>query len=153
MAIVKSDYANGRKAMPAPVGSEVVNVLISMEVTAAQTASGDLWHMGDLPENCALVDAVYAADDLDSNGAPALVTSFGVINDGETDLTSAIQAGLTIGQAAGAARLTPDITTLTTVTTGSARKKLGYKVTTAAATGAAGTVYLSLSYRNAAYGE
>ncbi|MCK7581004.1 MAG: hypothetical protein MZV65_39370 [Chromatiales bacterium] len=122
-------------------------MLLSLPVTAAQTAAGDIYLMGELPEDCALVDAVFAATDLDT-GTPAHAMSFGVINDDETDLATALQAALTVGQAGTAARLTPTVTTLTTKTDGKTRKKLGYKVTTASATGAAGTVYLSLSYRS-----
>jgi hypothetical protein len=44
------------------------------------------------------------------------------------------------------------VATLTTKSTGSTRLKLGYKVTTASDAGAAGTVYLSLSYRALAHG-
>lgn len=146
MATVKSNWITGRNPMPTPVGSEVVNVLLSVEVTAAQTAADTIIMMGSLPENCALVDAVFAADDLDS-GSPAMVMSFGTINADEDDLTTTLQAGLTVGQG-GAARLTPTVATLGVV----GAVNLGYKVTTAAATGVAGTVLLSLSYRATAYG-
>lgn len=147
MATVRSPWALGKQPMPTPAGSEVVNVLLSLPVTAAQTAAGDIYLMGELPEDCALVDAVFAATDLDT-GTPAHAMSFGVINDDENDLATALQTALTVGQAGTAARLTPTVTTLTTKTDGKTRKKLGYKVTTASATGAAGTVYLSLSYRS-----
>jgi hypothetical protein len=152
MATVKSDWVTGKKPMPSPNGSEVVNVLLALPVTAAQTDLADIYIMGELPEDCALVDAVYAATDLDTAGSPAIALSFGVVNTGETDLGTVLQAAITVGQAGTAARLTPTLTTLGTVTDGSTRKKLGYKVTTAAGTGAAGTVYLSLSYRSTAYG-
>lgn len=152
MALVQSDWATGKKPMPAPNGSELVNVRLDMEVTAAQTALGDIYEMGYLPENCALVDAVYVTDDLDSNGTPAMVMSFGVINSGGTDLDTALEASLDVAQAGTAARMTVTPTALGVVTDGATRKKLGYKVTTAAATGAAGTVSLILSYRATAYG-
>lgn len=152
MATVNSDWADGRKAMPAPNGSEIVNVLLQTEVTAAQTALNDIYYMGELPEDCILVDAVYAADDLDTNVSPAMVMSFGVLNAGATDIATAVEASLDVAQAGTAARLTPTVAALTLANDGSTRKKLGYKVTTAAATGAAGTVYLSLSYRSTTHG-
>lgn len=153
MATVQSDYAKGTKAMPSPVGGEVINLLIALPVTAAQTAANDIYEMGYLPENCSLVDCAFASTDLDTNGTPAMVASFGILNSGATDLDgTALQASLTIGQAGTATSMTKTVTTLTTTCNGSTRKKLGYKVTTAAATGAAGTVYLSLSYRAATLG-
>ncbi|NCC40559.1 MAG: hypothetical protein EOM21_14110 [Gammaproteobacteria bacterium] len=147
MATVKSPWALGSKPMPIPNGSEVVNVLLECPVTAAQTAANDIYFMGELPEDCAFVDAVLAATDLDTAGSPAIVLSFGVLNDGATDIATALQASLNVGQAGVPARITPTLTTLGLKTDGKTRKKLGYKVTTAAGTGAAGTAYLSLSYR------
>lgn len=151
MATIKSDWVTGRKAMPSPSGSEVVNVLLSLPITAAQTALNDIYLMGELPEDTILVDAVFAATDIDT-GTAAHVMSFGEVNAAEDDLTTALQAGVDVGKAGTATRLTHTPTTLTLATTASARKKLGYKVTTAADAGAAGTVYLSLSYRSTSYG-
>jgi hypothetical protein len=147
MANTKSQAVDGNTPMPTPIGSEVVNVLLSVEVLAANLGAGDLIIMGELPEDCVLVDAVYAADDLDSNGTPAIVISFGTVNAGETDLTTVIEAGLTTAQAGGAARMTPTVASLG-IQGGASGVSVGYKVTTAAATGAAGTALLSLSYRS-----
>lgn len=147
MTTVKSPWVLGSKPMPIPNGSEVVNVLVECPVTAAQTAADDIYYMCDLPEDCAFVDAVLASTDLDTDGTPAIAMSFGVLNDGATDIATALQAALAIGQAGAPARITPTLTTLGLKTDGKTRKKLGYKVTTAADVGAAGTVYLSLSYR------
>lgn len=152
MATVRSPWALGSKSMPVPNGSEVVNVLLECPVTATQTAADDIYLMGELPEDCALVDAVFAATDIDTDGTPAHAMSFGIVNAAESDLTTTLQASITVGQAATAARLTPTVATLTTKSTGSTRLKLGYKVTTASDAGAAGTVYLSLSYRALAHG-
>lgn len=151
MTIIKSDHANGRKAMPQPAGSEVVNVMLVLAILAAETASGDLYHMGDLPEDCAFVDAVFEATDLDT-GTPAIILAFGVINDAEDDLDVTLEAGIDLAQAGGVARVTLTSALLALVTPGNARKKLGFKVTTASATGADGTVKTSLSYRASAYG-
>jgi hypothetical protein len=152
MATVRSPWALGSKPMPIPNGSEVVNVLLECDIPAARTALNDIYLMGELPEDCALVDAVFASTDLDTAGSPAAVLAFGVINAAEADLTTTLQATLTIAQAGTAARMTPTVATLTAKSTSSTRVKLGYKVTTAAGTGAAGTVYLSLSYRALAHG-
>jgi hypothetical protein len=151
MANTKSAWATGKQPMPSPVGSEVLNVLLSVEVAAGDLGAGDLIIMGELPADCVLVDAVYAFDDLDSGGAPALSLTFGTINTGETDLDTTIEASITEGQAGGAARLTPTLAALA-VQGGSTGVAVGYKVATAAATGAAGTAQLSLSYRAVAHG-
>lgn len=152
MALVTSDWASGKIPMPQPVGAEVVSVLISLPVTAAQTADGDLYYMCDLPENCKLVDAIYAATDIDT-GSPAHAMSFGQVPDtGTGALTTALEASITVGQGGTAARMTPTRTTMAFATTGAAKKRLGYEVTTSSATGAAGTVYLELFYRSTIHG-
>jgi hypothetical protein len=152
MPTARSPWVLGSKPMPIPNGSEVVNVLLECPVTAALTAANDIYLMGELPEDCALVDAVFASTDLDTKATAEIVLSFGIVNAAENDLTTTLQAALDISQAGTAARLTPTVATLTTKSTSSTRLKLGYKVTTAAGTAAAGTVYLSLSYRALAHG-
>jgi hypothetical protein len=145
MAKVQSNWAKGVIPMPTPTGGEVVNVTLTLAVASTETALNDIYEMGALPAGCVLVDATFAATDLDTAGSPANVMSFGVVNAGGTDLDTTLQASLTIGQGGTAARLTPTRDTMLL----SGAKKLGYKVTTASGTGAAGTVYLNLSYRNA----
>ena len=151
MSNTKSAWALGSQPMPSPVGSEVVNVTMAVEVAAANLAANDLIIMGELPENCVLVDAVFAADDLDSNGTPTLSLNFGTINAGETDLDTVVQTGITVGRTGGAVRLTPTVASLG-VKGGSEGKQVGFKVATASATGAAGTVLLNMSYRETAHG-
>ncbi len=152
MSNTKSKAANGIEPMPTPMGSEVVNVLLTAEIAAADSADGDIIILGELPEDCAFVDAVYVADDLDSNGTPALVSSFGVVNADEDGLDTVLQAGLTVGQAAGAVRATLTVAMLELVAAANAPKVLGFEVTTSAATGAAGTLGISLSYRSVHHG-
>lgn len=151
MGNTKSPAVLGTRPQPSPVGSELVNVMLSAEVAAGDLGAGDLIILGRIPEDCVLVDAIYASDDLDSNGAPAVVLSFGTVNAGETDLTTVIEAGLTIAQAGGAARLTPTVANMA-ILGGDNGLDVGFKVTTAAATGAAGTLQVSLSYRSVHHG-
>jgi hypothetical protein len=151
MATVTSKWQSGELQMPIPGGPETITVLTSLAVTAAQTDDDDIYEMCPLPAGCALVDAVFAATDLDT-GTPAHVMSFGVVNADGDDLTTALMAGVDVGKAGTATRLTPTLTTLGTKASDDAPIKLGYKVTTASATGAAGTVYLQVSYRATNYG-
>jgi hypothetical protein len=150
----RSDYASGKKPMPTPTGPEVVNVLTSLTLTSAQVdalAANDIVVMGYLPEDCAFVDAICAMTTGIDTGS-GLDLDFGVVNDGESDLTTELQNSILVDGTTSLARVTMTETMLTLATTGSARKKLGYKVATAATTPAAGTIYLSLSYRASNYG-
>jgi hypothetical protein len=151
--VYKSDWATGVKPMPLPSGPEVVNVLMSKTLTAAEVDAlgvDDLIIMGYLPEDCVLVDAVFADTDLDTGDA--LDLDFGVINAAENDLaTKLVDAPLVAGTRHVTA-LTHTVATLTTASTSSARKYLGYQVDVVAHTQAAGTLYLSLSYRNKHHG-
>ena len=152
MATLKSPWVEGSKQLPTPMGSELVNVLLELDVAAAQTASGDIYHMADLPEDCVLVDAVYSATDVDTHGTPTHAMSFGILNAAATDIATALETAIAVGRAGTATRMTPTRATQAVKSTGSARTPIGYKVTTASATGAAGTIYLSLTYRAAAFG-
>lgn len=150
MANTKSPWAGGNKPMIAPMGSEVINVMLLTTVAAANLAANDLIMICDLPEDCVFVDAAFVSDDLDSDGAPALVLNFGVVNDAETDLETTLQAGLTVGQAGGVVRATLT-KALLELKGGDTGKRLGFKVATAAATGQAGELGMSLSYRAVAH--
>lgn len=151
MSTKKSPWVLGSKPMPQPVGSEVVNVLLEAELATGDLTANDIIIMGAVPADCVIVDAVFAADDLDSDGTPALVLAFGTINGDQDDLTTTLQADAGVGQAANAVRATLTPTILAT-TGGTSGQEVGYKVTTAPATAAAGTVMLSLSYRATAHG-
>ena len=152
MAKLTSKWLNGELQMPIPGGPETITVLVSLPVTAALTAAASIYEMCPLPAECALVDAVFASTDLDTDGTPAVVLDFGIVNAAGDDLTTTLHAGLTIGQAGTAARLTPTLTTLTTKAGAVDPIKLGYKVATAPDAAAAGTVHLQVSYRAINYG-
>lgn len=150
----RSPWATGAKVMPTPTGSEVINVLLSHTMTSAEVdalAANDIITMGWLPENCAFVDAICAMTTGIDTGS-GLDLDFGIVNAGETDLTTELQNSILVDGTTSLARVTMTETMLTLNTDGATKKKLGYKVATAATTPAAGTVYLSLSYRSTQYG-
>jgi hypothetical protein len=152
--IYHSDHASGKKPMPTPSGPEVVNVLTSLTLTSAQVdalAANDIVVMGYLPENCAFVDAICAMTAGIDTGS-GLDLDFGVVLDAETDLATELVNSILVDGTTSLARVTMTETMLTLKTTGSARKKLGFKVATVATTPAAGTLYLSLSYRAVSFG-
>jgi len=152
--VYRSDWATGKKPMPTPAGPEVINVLMSLTLTSAQTdalAANDLVIMGYLPEDCAFIDAICAMTTGIDTGS-GLDLDFGVVNDGETDLATELVNSILVDGTTSLARVTMTETMLTLNTDGKTRKKLGFKVATAATTPAAGTLYLSLSYRATAFG-
>lgn len=151
----RSPHALGKIQMPSPNGSELVNVMTSLTMTADEVdalVADDIIVMGYLPEDCTLVDAVAADTDLDTGDA--LDLDLGIINDDEDDWETdgELQNSILVAGTTHVARVTPTVEILTTVTDGKSRKKLGFKVATAAGTAAAGTLYLSLTYRSATLG-
>lgn len=154
MAFTNSnDYIDGRKPVPFPAGAEVVAVKFELELATGDLDLNDIGQIGVLPAGCIPVALDVYADDLDS-GIPALVTSIGLLNSGEDDISTASAdggaawaTGVTTGQAAGAASLVSFA--LHNVTKSTSDRKIGVKVTTAAATAVAGTYGIVLSYRAA----
>lgn len=145
--MIEGPYSKGTKSMPPPAGGELMTRRLYCAVTAAQLTSGAILAVGYLPVDCEFVDAVHFATDLDTGGTPAVVMSFGVINDAGTDLDVVMQAGIDVGKTGGAVRATLTAASLLIASGSATPKRLGYKVTTAPATAAAGTVYTDLSYR------
>ena len=144
----RSAHALGKLQMPSPNGSEVVNVMTRLTMTDDEVdalVADDIIYMGYLPEDCVLVDAVA--------GSLKLNLDFGIINDDEDDWDTGgeLQSEIVNASTTMVARLTPTLQTLTTVTDGNTRKKLGFKVNGKSGT-TADTVYLSLSYRSATLG-
>ena len=99
------------------------------EYTTGQLELNDVLEMGYIPAGATLVGFLLFSDDLDSNGAPALVRKITV---GSTDVAT----GLTTGQSAGGAYVGMEPLVLTADTL------VKITNTTAAATAAAGTTVL-----------
>jgi hypothetical protein len=147
MPRIQSLYAQGRLPVPVSQGSDLVTLAFecAVPVTGDGTALNDIIEMGNLPAGHVPVDVLYSATDLDTNGAPAHAVSFGVLNAGKTDISTdaadggaAWATGLVIGQAGTLAR--QSAVAIHNVTPSPAHRALGFKVTTAALTKAAGTI-------------
>jgi len=157
MALLKTDYAKGIKPMPVAQGSEIVAVRMEYSLAAA-LALNDVIYMGDLPVDHVPVDFMVDADDLDTNGAPAIVLDVGIINATDNGLSAASDDGgagwllsSNIGQAGGMARPTTNV--LSRVKPTSSSRRVGVHVSTGPATGAtSGKVGLTLLYRAGHYG-
>jgi len=75
----------------------------SVAVAADGTGSGDIIMLAPIPSNASVVSIKLAADDLDSNGSPALAWNLGVYTTGGTVKDAdAFASAITLGQAATA---------------------------------------------------
>lgn len=154
MAFTNSnDYLDGRKPVVFPSGSEVVAVRFPISLVAADLDVNDIGRVGILPAGCVPVGLLIDSDDLDT-GAAAVAMSVGVLNAGETDLSTAEAdggaawgTGLTVAQAGGQVQVTSKA--LSRVTPTQTDRMIGLKVTTAPATKAPGVVGVTLLYRTA----
>ena len=157
MANHQSDYAKGIRQVPVANGSELLSQRFEVSLPANH-ALNDIIEFGHLPEDHVPVDFVLDAADLDSNGAPAIVLSAGLLNAGKTDISTDADDGgaawLTasnIGQAGGIARPTVRALWLTKPKPAT-RRMLGAKITTGAATAQAGVLAMTVHYRAAHHG-
>lgn len=158
MANHKSDYAKGMRPMPVANGAEVASIRMVVSLPAGQ-AVNDIIEFGELPEDHVPVDFVLDAADIDTNVTPTVVLSAGLLNAAKTDISAGADdggaawlTGSTIGQAGGMARPTVRALWLTNPLAAT-KRMLGAKITTGAATAAAGDVAMTIYYRAAHYGR
>lgn len=142
-----NDFLTGRRPVQTPAGAEVLAQRAAIALVAADLDANDAGAVGILPAGCVPVGLTYDSDDLDTNGAPTVVASVGLMNADDSDLTSVWVAGITTSQAGGATVLASK--ELMRVAPASVDRKFGIKFTAAAATKAAGTVGLTLAIRAA----
>lgn len=154
---VSNDYITGRKPIPTPAGSEVLEVRFELELTTTDLALNTIGQIGILPAGCIPIDVMCYHDDLDASTA-ALVTQIGIWDGSASSLsTSAADGGAhwgvtTASTAALSERLTRNGIALDSVTASTSDRKIGMKVTTAPTTAAAGTYGIRVLYRAAASG-
>lgn len=149
-----NDYLTGRKPTVFPAGAEVVAVRYPIALVAADLDENDIGAVGILPAGCVPVGVLVDSDDLDTNAAPAIALSVGVLNGDGDDLSTAAAdggaawgTGLTVAQAGGQVQVLSKA--LARVAATGVDRTVALKVTTAAATKAAGTVGVTLLYRAA----
>lgn len=151
--LYQSDQAKSIASIPYPAcAGDVVAQRISFVFPAA-IALGDIVEMGVLPPGCRLVDAILDTDDLDSNGVPTIKFDVGLMSGtfGDNDPTrtcgAEILSAVTTPQAGGVVR--PTLATAFRTAPSNVEQPIGIKINTAAATGVAGTVGLTLLYATA----
>lgn len=155
MAFTNSnDYLDGRKPLPEPAGGEVVCVRFPLALVAADLDANDIGKIGKLPAGCIPVDVKFDADDLDTNGAPTIAASVGILNATLDDISTATAdggaawgTGLTTAQAGGQTVVTSKA--LSRVQAAAADRFIGVKFTAASATKAAGNIGLTVAYAKA----
>lgn len=127
------------QVLPHAQGPLLNGVVWTTELATTQLELNDVVQMGYIPNGVTLIGFVAFADDLDTNGSPALVWKITV---GATD----VRTGVTIGQAA--AGLTNSLTQFLAIdpVTTTAATLVSVTFTTAAATAAAGTFCLTPVY-------
>lgn len=147
MARIQSNYANGKLPTPISQGSDLVCLPFECDVPASGdgTVVNDIIEMGVLPAGHVPVDVIYSATDLDTNGTPTHAVSFGVLNAAKDDISTAAadggaawETGLQVGRAGTMVRQSTAV--LDAVAASTAARALGFKVTTASATKAAGKI-------------
>lgn len=114
----------------------------------ATLASGDIAVVGYLPLACQPVDAIVYTDRLDTGGTPKLKFAVGILNDEGTDLIPGTEfivdgaggaAGVIRGNGPGLKGIIPD-------RNADEDRVVAVKITTAAATKAAGEMRVRLTY-------
>jgi len=116
-------------------------------------AADDIAKVGYLPAGCVPIDVIVVADEIDAHGTDTLVMEIGLLNDDEDDIITAAsfiaaaQADtaptVTRAAAVGMIGIAPDETN---------DRVVAIKITTAAATKAAGGVRVIMTYRASNYG-
>lgn len=144
MTIHQSDHAKGTKDTPYPaVAGMAVSYRASMSVPTTVVAN-DILELGVVPAGCRVIDITLDCDDLDSNGAPAMVFDVGLMNGevGEPDVSRTCDdrffAASNLGQAGGVAR--PSKVDAYRDSPSNVSRSIGVEVTTAAATAQAGVI-------------
>lgn len=154
----KSNYVKGVTPMPSPAGAEVVNVFTSVALLTTDIDLADVVQLFTLPAGCVPVDYVIGATDMDT-GTAILAANFGLLNAGETAISTAAADGgaAWLGALAlsGTAALTLATATkaaydvLKAVQPSSVDRIVAFVISTAATTAAAGTLTCELSYKAA----
>lgn len=147
-----NDILTGRVPALSPAGGEVVAQRGAINLLTGDLVLNDTGAVMLLPAGCVPVDAVIDMDDLDS-GAAALVFQLGIVNAGETDLSTAAADGgahwgtTVAANTANTQRLTFNGKAMVSVQPTQVDRKVGLKVATAPSTAVAGQVGVTLFFR------
>ncbi|MRX32812.1 hypothetical protein [Aminobacter sp. MDW-2] len=110
--------------------------------------NGDIIELACIPATCRPIDIILDSDDLDSNGAPAIVVDVGLMsgdwgdNDNTRTCGQEFFVGATTAQAGGVAR--PTAKTAVRVPSAPYARSIGVKIVTKAATAQLGDIGLTV---------
>jgi hypothetical protein len=139
MATQKSKMALGQVSVPSLM-SVLVAGLLYEHTTTGVLAAGDIIELGPIEGTVKPVDCTLITDDLDTNAAPTITLTVGILNAAKTDIdaaaTSTWIALSTAGQAGGVAQATTANCYLSGATAAGVNRTLGIKVVTGPATSA-----------------
>jgi hypothetical protein len=154
-AATANDFMTGRKNLPTPAGTEVTAARFTIALGTGDLDANDIGAFAILPAGCVPVDLFVDATDMDSSTA-AMVLTFGVLESAAaTALSTAAANGggawgaTTAANTAFTQRLALTGNNMANVTATQADRLVGCIVTTAPTTAVAGTLGLTLFYRNA----
>jgi hypothetical protein len=150
-----NDFMTGRKALPTPAGTEITAARFTISLGTADLDQNDIGAFAKLPAGCVPVDLIVDATDMDSSTA-AMVLTFGVMTTAAASALSTETAdgggawgATTASNTAFSQRITPTLNNMAKVTATQTDRLVGCIVTTAPTTAVAGTLGLTILYRNA----
>lgn len=132
-----TQYAN-KTGVSQSGGAGNVNVAYFEVATTAALTTSDVINFGYLPANARILAATLESTDIDTNGTPTIA-----LNVGDSGSATRLFAGSTVGQA-GTAAVASAVAGLHYKTT--AKTLIVGAPSANAATGVAGTIYLSILY-------
>ena len=156
-AAAANDFMTGRKPLKTPQGAEVVAERFTIALGTGDLDANDIGAFAKLPAGCVPVDVLVDATDVDAGaGAAATVFTIGVMTTAadaalstETADGGGVWGATTAVKTAFQQRITPTLNNMAKVTAAADDRLVGVIVTTPPETAAAGTLGLTLLYRNA----
>lgn len=134
--------ATGPRFMP--LGKDVASIEQTITIATGDITLNALWSIGYVPRNCRVLDISLTCTSMDTNGTPLLVLAVGDPNDDDRFIASATTARaggrVTAGNTAASAATFAAHTGYTEDTL------VSIKVSTSAATAAAGTIKATILY-------
>lgn len=158
MPTKKSTHVIGSVPMSSAMGKETIHVYESLSLAVGDITISSVIQFFILPAGCLPVNYRIAPTDMDAGGAPVLAADFGILNAAGTAVSSTAADGgkwLTASAALLTAALVSSDASLAAwnaihgVTVSSVDRVVGFVITTAAQTAAAGTLAVELAYKSA----
>lgn len=154
-AIASNDYLTGRQQCVQGSDNSVLAQRFTTTLLLADLAAAQVGALGILPAGHVPTMVEIDAAQLDSNGAPTLTYSLGVMNPLATAISvlpadggAAWATGLTIGRTAGGSASGPiPSRPLKLVTQTQVDRQIGIQITGAAATAVSGSIAVTVHYR------